>query len=108
MPRITTYALDQEVVNKASVPMTDRISRLLEVPREYVVIQVNRDSFVRDGHVVAGDPFVEVCMFEREQEKEDEVARIITGCLREAGCPALDVYLTHLVRRRYFENGEHF
>ncbi len=108
MPRITTHALDLETVKRASLSISADIARLLEIPPEYVTIQVSSDPFIRGGQVVPGDPFVEIALFDRGSEKEDEVARIVTRRLQEAGCPALDVYLAPLEKRRYFENGEHF
>jgi len=108
MPRITTYAIDIEVVKKASSPIADEIAALISIPREYVIFQVNQDSFIKDGKVATADPFIEVCLFDRGLDKEDLIAQIITREFKSAGCPAPDVYLTRLERRRYFENGEHF
>lgn len=108
MPRITTYAIDLKIVQQASTAISKRVSELISIPSEYVVIQVNTDAFVRDGKVAQAEPFVEVCLFDRGLEKEDAIAVCITEELAKAGCPAPDVYLTRLERRRYFENGVHF
>ena len=108
MPRITTYSINPSIVKKAAQAIAVEVSKLIAIPQEYVVIQVNQDIFLQGENQVEGEPFVEVSLFDRGQEKEDEVARIITRELNRAGCPAVDIYLTRLEKRRYFENGEHF
>ena len=108
MPRITTHAIPLETVCRASGAMLDELEALLKVPREHFALAVREDPFVRDGAVVAGDPFVEVCLFDRGQAAEDHVARIITDHLQRAGCLHVDVYLTRLERHRYFEDGVPF
>jgi hypothetical protein len=108
MPRITTHAIPLEIVMKASGPLIEELSGLLGIPREHFAIQVRTDPFVRDGAVVVGDPFVEVALFDRGRELEDQAARIITHQLQAAGCPHLDLCISHLERARYFEDGEPF
>lgn len=108
MPRITTHAIPLEIVQRASGPIAADIAALLGIPEEYTTLEVRNDSFVRGGAVVAGDPFVDVWLFDRGAETEDRVARLITRHLQEAGCPQLDLYLHRLERPRYYENGEPF
>lgn len=108
MPRLTTYGINSKIVKKVCCPLADDLAHLLGIPREYIAFRVNQDLFIQDGEEVQGDPFVEVCLFDRGQEKEDEIAKIVTKHFRAQGCEAIDVYLTRLERRRYFENGEHF
>ncbi|OFZ18335.1 MAG: hypothetical protein A2X94_12335 [Bdellovibrionales bacterium GWB1_55_8] len=108
MPRITTYAISFETVKKASSAIQEQISSLLSLPSEYVTIAVNADTFIQDGAVVQGSPFVEICLFDRGEEQEDAIAHVVTAELRKSGCGDVDVYLTKLERRRYFENGKHF
>lgn len=108
MPRLTTHAIPLEVVQRASGPMTDELVALLGIPREHFALEVRNDIFVQDGALVAGDPFVEVALFDRGPEAEDQTARLITRHLQEAGCPHVDVYLVRLERHRYYEDGEQF
>lgn len=108
MPRLTTYALDLSTVQKMSADLVQETAAVIGCPAEYVTLQANLDAFIRDGQLVKGDPFVEVCMFEREQDKEDQLAQLLTNIFKRHGIPAVDIYLTHLSRRRYYENGEHF
>jgi len=89
-----------------SGPLADELAALLGVPREHVIIEASGARFVQDGVVTDGDPFVEVAMFERDERLEDAVARLVTRCVQAAGCPHVDLYLRHLVRRRFYEDGE--
>ncbi len=108
MPRFTTYGLDIFSVQKFSSELIKESAALFACPSEYVTLQVNQDLFVSEGKVVKGDPFIEICLFEREQEKEDELALLVTKLLKCYDISSVDIYLTHLSRRRYYENGEHF
>ena len=108
MPRLTTYALDLDIVQKISTDLIKETATLIGCPDEYVTLQVNQDVFLRAGQIVKGDPYIEVCMFEREQEKEDQLALLLTDLFKRYGIAGVDIYLTHLSRRRYYENGEHF
>ena len=81
---------------------------LLGISKDLVTIQVNRDIFIHEGAERSGDAFIEICLFDRGQEKEDQIAKTVTNAFKNAGVPALDIYLTNLEKRRYFENGEHF
>ncbi len=108
MPRITTHAIPLETVMKASGPLVDELVGLFGVPREHFALQVRNDPHVRDGALTPGDPFVEVALFDRGPELEDRAARAITRHLQAAGCPHLDLYLWHLERHRYYEDGAPF
>lgn len=108
MPRITTHAIPLDVVQRASGPIADDLAGLLGIPRHYISLQVRSDTFVRAGDPVPGDPFVEVALFDRGPEVEDQVARRISRHLQAAGCPHLDLYLLRLERNRYYEDGEPF
>jgi len=108
MPRITTHAIPFEVAQRVSLPLVDELSALLGIPREHFALRVCQDPFVADGERVAGDPFVEVALFDRGPEAEAQVARLITRHLQQAGCPHVDVYLARLERSRYYEDGVPF
>jgi len=105
MPRISTHAIPLEVVLKASGPLVEELAGFLGIPREHFSLEVRNDPSVRDGALVAGDPFVEVALFDRGAQVEDQVARAITRHLQGAGCLHLDLYLRRLERPRYYEDG---
>lgn len=108
MPRITTHAIPLALVQAASTGLIDELAALLDIPREHFALEVRADPFVLDGALVPGDPFIEVALFARGVGLETQTARIITRHFQAAGCPHLDVYLRHLERPRYFEDGEPF
>ncbi|MCU0664844.1 MAG: DUF1904 domain-containing protein [Myxococcota bacterium] len=108
MPRIITHAVPVEAVQEISADLARDIAVLLEIPRDHIVIQVSSDVFVEEGQIASSYPFVEVCLFDRGHEKEDEIARIVTRHLRASGYSCVEVYLTRLEKRRYYENGQPF
>jgi hypothetical protein len=108
MPRITTYGVPVAVVKKISRAMVDELAQVTSTPREHFSLRVNCDVAVFDGAEIAPDAFVEVCLFERGDVVEDRIAGIVTRHLQEAGFSSVEVYLTQLLRRKYFENGQHY
>lgn len=108
MPRITTHAIPLETVQRASGPLMDDLVALFGIPREHFVLEVRTDTFVQDGTIVPGDPFVEVALFDRGVEAEAQAVRLITRHFQQAGCLHLDVYLVRLERHRYYEDGDPF
>jgi hypothetical protein len=108
MPRITTHAIPLEVVRSVSTALVDELTQLTSVPRAHFAIEARTDPFVFDGELVAGDPFIEVALFDRGVEAEDAIAGVVTRHFKAALGSAPDVYLVRLERRRYFEDGAHF
>ena len=108
MPRITTHAIPLEVVRAVSTALVDDLVKLTNVPRAHFTLEVRADPFVLDGAVVAGEPFIELALFDRGQEMEDALAALLTRHFKAALGAAPDVYLQRLERRRYYEDGAHF
>jgi hypothetical protein len=106
MPRLTTHGIPLATVRLASKALVDELVALLQVPREHFTLEVCEHPFVVDGAAGPTHPFVEVALFDRGREAEDALARALTRHFREAGCASVDVYLRHLERGRYYEDGE--
>lgn len=108
MPRITTFNIDLEIVKRASKDIINDIATFLKIDSSHISIQVNQDKFIFNGEIKKSHPFVELALFDRTIEVEDNIARIVTDHFLESGCASLDLYIVKLEPRRYFENGEHF
>ncbi|KJR45645.1 hypothetical protein UF75_3966 [Desulfosporosinus sp. I2] len=108
MPQIKMRGIETEIVRKLSKKLIYELAEMTQSPRDYFTLEVIHSTFVMDGEVVPGYPFVEIAWFDRGQEIQDQVAQAISGLLKEAGCPNVDIMFTVLEKPRYYENGEHY
>lgn len=108
MPRMKVKGIKLEAVCNVSKELIDELEALLKCPRDYFSIEHINSTFVKDGKVVEGYPFIEVEWFDRGHEVQDKVAKIITKFFKNAGYENLDIIFTVLIEKSYYENGEHF
>ncbi|TGE33528.1 DUF1904 domain-containing protein [Desulfosporosinus sp. Sb-LF] len=108
MPQIKIRGIETEKIRKLSKPLIDELAMLTQSPRDYFTLEVIHSTFVMDGEVVRGYPFVEIAWFDRGQEIQDQVAQVISRLINEAGYPNVDIIFTILEEARYYENGQHY
>lgn len=107
MPFFRFYATDRMKLAEVSERLTDRIQAAIGCPREHIVLEWIHAERVCEGRFVSdGWPYVEVSWFKRPPEVQEQVARIVSATLREAGYPDSDVYFHILDASDYYENGE--
>ena len=63
--------------------MIDELVDAVKCPRDYFEIECIKSVAIRDGKIADVYPFVEVAWFDRGQEVQDTVAKIITDNIRE-------------------------
>lgn len=107
MPQLRFHAFTEDKVKALSLPLTQELATLTGVPREYFVLERLHSTYIHDGQVVLGHPFIEVYCFDRGTEMFDKMAKAITNHVRAVGFPEVDISFLLLERRRYYENGEH-
>ena len=108
MPQIKMRGVDLEKVCAGSKEMIDNLEEIIGCPRDYFTIEWVPSTFVCDGGIVPGYPFVEVVWFDRGQKIQDQVAREITRFVHEMGYSSVDVYFHALEKNSYYENGVSF
>lgn len=108
MPIITLRAVKQHEVINISKKLIDELETLLECPRDYFTIELRNSTFIKDGSISDAYPIIDVAWFDRGQELQDEVAKIITKYVRELGYETVDVIFHVLNGSLYYENGVHF
>lgn len=107
MPFFRFHSIDKVRLARVSRKMTDRIAEVVQCPREHIVLEVFQSDYIMDEEIQVGWPFIEVSWFERPLPVQDEIAKIVTECLLEAGYKNSDIYFQNLLHRNYYENGEH-
>ena len=89
--------------------MVDELVEAVKCPRDYFEIECIKSVAIRDGKIADVYPFVEVAWFDRGQEVQDIVAKIITNNIREnLNIESMDLAFTVFEKEKYYENGEHF
>ena len=108
MPMLKFKAIEIEKVCKISKKLIDELEELIQCPRDYFSLTVDRAIYVKDGEIAKGDPVVEVSWFDRGQDIQNEAAKIITRYVNSVKYPNVDVIFFALDKSKYYENGEHF
>lgn len=108
MPQIKIRGVELKEVCSISSQLINELEKIINCPRNYFTVEQLPSTFISEGNVVAGYPFVEVAWFDRGQEIQDKVALSITKCIYSLGHKNVDVIFTSLKQNDYYENGEHF
>ena len=83
MPQIKIRGINENQICEISEKMIDELIDAVKCPRDYFEIECIKSVAIRDGKIADVYPFVEVAWFDRGQEVQDTVAKIITDNIRE-------------------------
>ena len=109
MPQIKVRGISAQDLCKVSEGMIDKLVVTVGCPRDYFEIECIQSIAVRDGKIAPVYPFIEVAWFDRGQEVQDKVAKIITDTIREnLNIESLDMAFKVFEKEKYYENGQHF
>ena len=108
MPQLKMRGVEVSDICKISVEMVQEMQELLECPKNYFTLECISSTYVMDGEIVKACPMIEIAWFDRGQEVQDTMAKIVTKYINSAGYKDVDVIFTVLEEKRYYENGEHF
>jgi hypothetical protein len=110
MPHFRFRAVEPQTVQTLSKPLIDELQQYMECPREDFTFEYIYTTFFHEGEVSQAYPFVEVLWFDRGQEKQDAVAKVITQQVRGVIGEDVDVAVifTALNASAYYDNGEHY
>ena len=77
---------------------------------EFVTLECVDSSWVRNGAIEAGFPFVELVWFERPQAMQDAAAALITCHLKAVlgEQTYVVVQVLPIVKSHYYSNGQHY
>ncbi len=108
MPQIKFRGTDVSKLSPVTKMLVDELTTAVDCPRDHFTLECIQSTYIQDGAVVAGYPFVEVAWFDRGQAVQDQVARIITKHMQLIGYENVDIFFTVFEKARYYENGDHF
>lgn len=110
MPHFRFRAVEPQTVQALSKPLTDELQSLMDCPREDFTFEYIYTTFFHEGEVSTAYPFVEVLWFDRGQNVQDKVAKIVTQQVRGIWGEDIDVAVifTSLSPKAYYDNGEYY
>lgn len=110
MPHLRFRAVEPQTVQTLSKPLIDELQPLMDCPREDFTFEYIYSTFFHEGEVSSAYPFVEVLWFDRGQEVQDAVAKVLTSQIRGVIGEDVDVAVifTALNAKGYYDNGEHY
>lgn len=108
MPQLKLRGVEVKDICRISGAMVQEMQELLECPKNYFTLECINSTFIMDGEIVKTCPIIEVAWFNRGQEVQDAMAKIITNHIHLAGYKDVDVIFSVLEETKYYENGEHF
>lgn len=108
MPQLKMRGVEVEDICKISVGLVQEMQELLECPKNYFTLECINSTYIMDGEIIKAYPIVEIAWFDRGQEVQDTMAKIVTKYIHSAGYKDVDVIFSILEEKKYYENGEHF
>jgi hypothetical protein len=110
MPHFRLRAVEPQTVQLLSKTLIDDLEGLMKSPREDFTFEYIYSTFFHEGEVNKGYPFVEVLWFDRGQDVQDRVAKILTERVKEIIGQEINVAVifTALKPNEYYDNAEHY
>ncbi|WP_432401935.1 DUF1904 domain-containing protein [Wukongibacter sp. M2B1] len=108
MPQLKIRGIGTNKLKEISKELIDDLTEIVGCPRDYFTIECISTTSIFDGEIVDTYPFIEIAWFDRGQEIQDKVAKIITKYVNKIGVQDLDMTFTIFDKSRYYENGKHF
>ena len=108
MPQLKMRGVEVDNICKISVAMVQEMQEFLKCPKKSFTLECINSTYIMDGKTIKALPTVEIACFDRGQEVQDTMAKIVTKHINSAGYKEVTVIFTDLEKKRYYENGEHF
>lgn len=109
MPHIRFRAITSDQAKKLSQDLLPILATAIPAKEDTFTFELVNTEFFSKGEKSEAYPQVEVNWFERPQELQDQVAKIITDQVK-ALTKAEDILVTFniLTRTAYYDNGTHY
>lgn len=108
MPQLKIRGIEEDKIISISKALVDDLQNIIECPRDYITIEIIHSTFISDGKVCNGYPYIEVGWFDRGLDVQDRVAKCITKFVHNMGYEGVDIIFSVFQKDKYYENGEHF
>lgn len=102
MPTLRFYHIAKSDVIKCAPALLEQLGEALELPQDYINLDVIPSIAINAEGETQGLPMVEVLAFERASELEATVARVVTTELEAVGYNEIELYFIYLTPKSYY------
>lgn len=103
MPFLRFRAVEEEKVAVISKNLVDELQSLIGCPREAFSLEAVHSTFVKDGEIIKGTPFVEVTWFDKGPDIQNNFVEILTENLSKVDIQNFRVLFYPLDDKRYYK-----
>lgn len=107
MPMLKFRGITKREIVLASTELIDKLAKIIDCPRDYFTLELVDSMYIMDGEVVKQPSLIEIAWFDRGQEVQDEVAKLLTESFKKDR-ECLEIFFIKLETSSYYENGKHF
>lgn len=108
MPQIKVRGIQVEKLCVISKELVSELEKIIGCPKSYLTIEAISSTYISDGEIVPGYPYIEVLWFDRGQDVQDKTAKAITKLIHKIDYTDVDIIFVAIAESDYYENGEHF
>lgn len=108
MPHLRMRAITPEHVQTLSQDLLPELAKAIQTDEENFTFELVGTQFFHQGKPVTSFPLIEVLWFERPQEIQNKVAKIITEKVKTLINDDIIVVFKKLNKEAYYENGTHY
>lgn len=101
MPQLVFKGLKSEDVQMCSRMLLEPLATLCQTPKDYFTFECVNSNFFFNGQEMEMYPLIEVIQFDRGQEIEKEMVKIIQDTIFSLGHQECEVYFTHISQENY-------
>jgi Domain of unknown function (DUF1904). len=103
MPFLRFRAVETEKIASISKCLVDELQRLIGCQRDAFSLEAVHSTFIKDGDVIEGTPFVEVTWFDKGPDVQNSFVEILTENLSKVDIKNFRVLFYPLDEKSYYK-----
>lgn len=103
MPQLICKGLTHDEVATLSQHLGQTLASLSQTPEDYFTFEAPQTTYFRHGQPHAMYPLIEVLLFDRGHEVEQQMATAIASAVKNLGHQTCEVYFMHIGHKDYYE-----
>lgn len=108
MPQIIVKGISSRQAEKMSVDCCRKLGKICQCPSDWFVFDHTQSDFYDESGKISHWPVVQVWWFERPQEVQDSVARLLNDYFKGLGYTGSQISFHIFDYSSYYEDGQHF
>ena len=103
MPQVIVKGISREKTAALAPRIAETVSTIIDVPREWIVVEHNDVAFFRGGVEDAGSAMVVIQWKQRPKELQEKVARALGDLLLAEGSRPVEIIYQNLDMNDFYE-----